>query len=51
MGDVLFNSQGILQCWSVTEDRLIWRYQIQWESAEVLAFSAKVVDDGQAGVS
>ena len=47
---VLFNSRRVLECWSVAEDRLIWKHQSQWEFANVLQFAAEVVDDGRAAV-
>jgi hypothetical protein len=44
---VLFSYSGILKCWSVLEDRLIWEYKGQGSSF-VKEFSTQLVDEGQA---
>ncbi|KAJ7248502.1 hypothetical protein C8J57DRAFT_1358401, partial [Mycena rebaudengoi] len=41
---VLFQNWGKLECWSVFEDRLIWRHSCSMDDADVLVFAADFTD-------
>ncbi|KAF7352318.1 hypothetical protein MVEN_01195500 [Mycena venus] len=45
---VLFNNAGRLECWSVFEDRFVWKHNPSVDNASVLEFSAELVEDDQA---
>ncbi|KAJ6563335.1 hypothetical protein DFH09DRAFT_1158964 [Mycena vulgaris] len=38
---VLFNNWRVLECWSVVEDRLVWKHTSTIDSASVVAFAAE----------
>ncbi|KAJ6563297.1 hypothetical protein DFH09DRAFT_1315482 [Mycena vulgaris] len=38
---VFFNNWQVLECWSVTEDRLVWKHTSTIDSASVIAFAAE----------
>jgi len=45
---VLFNNWDVLECWSVAEDRLVWKHESLSEHARVQQFAAEVIDNGRA---
>jgi hypothetical protein len=49
---VLFTNWGQLRCWSVAEDKLVWKYESDWRSsaAYIEEFAVEVVDEGRTAV-
>jgi hypothetical protein len=45
---VLFQNWGILECWSVAENKLLWTHKSSLDDVRVLQFAADVIDQGQA---
>ncbi|KAJ6449206.1 hypothetical protein C8R45DRAFT_147174 [Mycena sanguinolenta] len=38
---ILFYNSGVLECWNVTDDKMVWRYTTAMEHAEVYDFTAE----------
>ncbi|KAF8062437.1 hypothetical protein FPV67DRAFT_271095 [Lyophyllum atratum] len=47
---ILFQHEGALECRSTADDRLIWEYKSSWSRADVVRYSADMVDDGESVV-
>ncbi|KAF8056949.1 hypothetical protein FPV67DRAFT_1529541 [Lyophyllum atratum] len=47
---IVFQHRRDLECRSTADDRLIWQYKPSWRSADVLRYSADMVDNGQSVV-
>lgn len=45
---VLFSKWQCLECWNVAEDKLVWTHRSELEDANLVEFSAELVDGGQA---
>ncbi|KAF7352320.1 hypothetical protein MVEN_01195700 [Mycena venus] len=47
---MLFMSGARLECWSVFEDRLIWKHESSLDTSDVLIFDAELVEEDRAVV-
>ncbi|KAJ7452650.1 hypothetical protein FB451DRAFT_1282771 [Mycena latifolia] len=45
---VLFNNWTTLECWDVTQDRLVWKHTSTVDDARVVAFAAEEIEGGNA---
>jgi len=46
----LLTNSGVLQCWSVADDRFIWKYESRWNASCVDDFVAEVIEDGRTAM-
>ncbi|KAJ7696101.1 hypothetical protein B0H17DRAFT_1054941 [Mycena rosella] len=44
-GNYILQHWGILECWNVFEDKLVWKHACSMDNATVLMFAAELTDD------